>query len=153
MSLRDRALTAFAGAMSLRLSLAPGWRDQSRFSLVAFFAAAYALCNLGTTLGLPDPVVVAASRLQVGCAALSVLAWVRYSEVFAGSRPHPVARAFSWALIATAALVLVPGVACSGVVVSHPFPPFGTVSRSRGCRRGCAPPRSRRRRSGRWPRG
>lgn len=128
-ALTAAAIAILAGAMSLRLSLAPGWRDQSRFSLVAFSAAAYALCNLGTTLGLPDPVVVAASRFQVAFAACAVFAWVRYSEVFAGSRPGRAARALPPLLLTTAALAAVPGVAFSGLVVSHPFAPFGTVYR------------------------
>jgi signal transduction histidine kinase len=123
------AIAVLAGAMSRRLSLAPGWRDQHGFSLVAFTAAAYALFNLGTTLQLPDAWVVLLSGLQTAAATLHLWAWLRYSEVFAGVKPSPAVRSAGHGLLVLAALVAIPHVAFSPVVVSHEFRPFETVYR------------------------
>lgn len=122
-------VAVLAGALSRRLSLAPGWRDQHGFSLVAFSAAAYAFCNLATTLGLPDPVVVVASGFQVASAIVHCWAWLGYSETFAGVRPgrlhHLVRRGF----LALAVLATIPGVVFSSAVVTHEAPAFGAVYR------------------------
>jgi signal transduction histidine kinase len=123
------AIAVLAGAMSRRLSLAPGWRDQHGFSLVAFTAAAYALLNLGTTLHLPDAWVVPLSGLQTAAAALHLWAWLRYSEVFAGAKPSAAVRSAGHGLLVLALLVAIPRVAFSPEVVSHAFEPFDIVYR------------------------
>jgi signal transduction histidine kinase len=123
------AIAILAGAMSRRLSLAPGWRDQYGFSLVAFSAAAYAICNLATTLGLPDGVVTAASRLQVASGVLHLAAWFRYCDAFEGRRPTAATVRAGRALVALAALALVPGVVFTPLVVTHAAPAFRTVYR------------------------
>jgi len=123
------AIAILAGAMSRRLSLAPGWRDQHGFSLVAFSAAAYALCNLATTLGLPDGVVTAASRFQVASAILHAAAWFQYCDAFEGRRAGPAGVWALRALLGLAALAVVPGVVFTPVVVSHAVPAFRTVYR------------------------
>ena len=123
------AIAILAGAMSRRLSLAPGWRDQHGFSLVAFSAAAYAICNLATTLGLPDAVVTTASRFQVASAILHLAAWFRYCDAFEGRRATAAGVWAVRALLALAALATVPGVVFTPLVVSHAVPAFGTVYR------------------------
>jgi len=122
-------VAVLAGALSRRLSLAPGWRDQQGFSLVAFSAAAYAVCNLATTLQLPDPIVTAASRLQVASAVLHFWAWLGYSATFAGIRPRRVHQAVRRGFLALAAVVTIPGVAFTNEVVTHEAPAFGAVYR------------------------
>ena len=122
-------VAVLAGALSRRLSLAPGWRDQQGFSRVAFSAAAYAVCNLGTTLALPDPVVTAASRFQVASAVLHFWAWLGYSETFAGIRPGRAHQAVRRGFLALAALATVPGVVFTSEVVTHEAPAFGAVYR------------------------
>jgi signal transduction histidine kinase len=118
-----------AGAMSRRLSLAPGWRDQLGFSLVAFTAAAYSLCNLATSIGLPDRVVTVTSRFQVASAVLHFWAWLRYTDAFEGRPPGTRSAWLGRAALAGAALALVPRVVFTGEVVSHAVPMFGTVYR------------------------
>ena len=122
-------VAVLAGALSRRLSLAPGWRDQQGFSRVAFSAAAYAVCNLGTTLALPDPVVTAASRFQVASAVLHFWAWLGYSETFAGIRPGRAHQAVRRGFLALAALATVPGVVFTSEVVTHEAPAFGASYR------------------------
>ncbi|WP_242355970.1 MULTISPECIES: sensor histidine kinase [Anaeromyxobacter] len=122
-------VAVLAGALSRRLSLAPGWRDQHRFSLVAFSAAAYAVCNLATTLGLPDPIVTLTSRFQVASALVHFWAWFGYSETFAGLKPGRWQHAASRAFLLLAALALIPGVVFTYDVVSHEVPAFGAVYR------------------------
>ncbi|WP_242346665.1 sensor histidine kinase [Anaeromyxobacter terrae] len=122
-------VAVLAGALSRRLSLAPGWRDQHRFSLVAFTAAAYAVCNLATTLGLPDLVVTITSRFQVASALLHFWAWLGYSETFAGLKPGRWQQVAGRGFLVLAALALVPGVVFTSEVVTHEVPAFGAVYR------------------------
>jgi len=129
LSVAAASIAVFAGAMSRRFSTAPGWRDQRRFSLVAFTAAAYAFLNLATVLRLPPAIVVPTSRLQVASSLLHSWAWLRYSQAFTGIVRSRPTRWLSHGLLLAAAAVIVPGVAFSGAVVDHAFPPLGVVYR------------------------
>ena len=122
-------VAVLSGALSRRLSFAPGWRDQQGFSLVAFSAAAYSVCNLATTLGLPDAVVTVTSRFQVASALVHFWAWLGYSATFVGMREDRLRIAVRRGILALAALATIPGVFFSDRVVSHEFPAFGTVYR------------------------
>ncbi len=128
-SVAAAAIALLAGAMSRRLSLAPGWRDQHGFSFVAFSAAAYAVCNLATALALPDPVVTTTSRFQVASAMLLAWAWLRYARTFHPREQDVLAPWLGRALLALAALALVPGVVFTGAVASHAVPALGVVYR------------------------
>jgi len=128
-SIAAAAIAALAGVMSRKLSLAPGWSAQHGFSRVALTAAGYAVCNLATSLHLPDPVVLAASHLQLVFGSLHYWSWIRYSEHFGGRPAHPAARWLTRGMLAGAALMLVPGLVFDGHFKDHPFPPFGVVYR------------------------
>jgi len=127
-SIAAAAIAVLAGAMSRKLSLAPGWRDQHGFSLVAFTAAGYAFCNLATSVRLPDPTVLLASRVQIAVAMLHGWAWLRYAQVFSGLPSSRAVRWISRGQLAAAALFLT-GLAHSGAFKDHPYPPFGVVYR------------------------
>jgi signal transduction histidine kinase len=129
LSIVSAAIALAVGLLSRRISRAPGSWDQRWFSLVAFSAAVYAVCNLATVVPASAPVVVWLSRLQMASVALHVWAWLRYSQAILGVRPDPRLRWAVGVLLLYVAAVFVPGVALDGSVVDRPFAPFGIVYR------------------------
>ena len=129
-AIASAALSFGVGLVSLRISRAPGSRDQRSFSVVAFASAAYSLCNLATTLALPPPVVVTLSRVQIASVLVNQWGWIQYSSVFLRDsqrrRWEPLA---TIVLLAGAVLCLVPGAVFQDVVVDRLYAPFGVVYR------------------------
>jgi signal transduction histidine kinase len=122
-------LGVYVGLLSRRLSDAPGSRDQRRFGVVAFSAAAFSLCSLASALVSSPPAVVAVAQLQVAAAFVQLWGWARYSQAFVERRPERAERLGCGALLAGAALALVPGLLFQGTVLERPFPAFGTIYR------------------------
>jgi signal transduction histidine kinase len=110
------AIAVYVGLMARRFALAPGWGEQRWFGYIAFGAAAYAFGNVATSLGWPDPVVVALSRVQVAAVLVQVWAWCRYVDAWTGRSPGRLERATVALLLALALLALVPGVVFQDVV-------------------------------------
>jgi len=129
LSIAATAIAVLAGAMSRRLSIAPGWREQHRFSLVAFSAAGFALLGLPASLRLPDSVVLVTSRGQIAFTLLHLWSWFRYSEGFLQGPRHPAIPWLERASLLLVAVVLLPGVAFDGTFRDHTFAPFGVVYR------------------------
>ncbi len=128
-AIASASLSFGVGLVSLRISRAPGSGDQRWFSIVAFSSAAYSVCNLGTTLALSAPVVVWTSRLEVALVAVSLWAWVHYSNAFLGRGERAWERTAARVVLAAGAVCLVPGVAFRDAVVDRPYPPLGVVYR------------------------
>ncbi len=127
LSLTSAALGAGVGALALRASRGRGWTEIRWFAVIAFTAAAYAIANLATTLGLPGGVAVVLSRLQTAAGMLHFLGWLRYAEAFGEVAPRRAARWLEGVLLAVAALALVPGVVFGGQLVIRPFTPWHVV--------------------------
>jgi signal transduction histidine kinase/CheY-like chemotaxis protein len=122
-ALLSSTCACYVAALSLRFSRAPGWRDQRWFALVACSVAAYSALNVPASVRVGDAVVVHCSRLQLVCAALHAVAWLRYSAV---RLRIPAVRAERW-VIPTAAAAALLGVAAAypGGVNHRPFAPLG----------------------------
>ena len=108
-----------------RVSRAPGWDGMRWFSVVALASAVYALGNLATTTGLSDPLVLAASHLQLAAAMTQTYAWFRMSDLQLGRRPGLGERRATGLLLVGAVVSLVPGLAYGTAVTSHTFAPWG----------------------------
>lgn len=122
LALASAALALYVAALARRMSLAPGWRDQAWFALIAVMSAAYAVGNAFT--GTPTARVgwiVPLSRLQLAAVLVQVWAWFRYYDDRARRAPSRGETAAVNALLAVAALALVPGVAYGGAVRTHAF--------------------------------
>jgi len=128
-SMASAALAVYVGLLSRRIAAAPGSRDQRRFWVAAFASASYGLCNLPSISAAAPHVVVFSSRVQVASAFLLVWGWLRYAQAFLERRPGRLERAWALALLAGAALTLVPGLVYGGAVVDRPYPAFGVVYR------------------------
>jgi signal transduction histidine kinase len=113
------AVAVYAGLMARRFALAPGWGEQRWFALIAYGAAAYALGNVGTSLGWDDSTVVALSRLQLAAVMVQIWAWYGYVDAYAGRRPGRGERRSVALLLVLGLLSLVPGLAYDGTVVGH----------------------------------
>ena len=118
------ALAIYVGTIAWRMARAPGWEDQRWFAVVSFFAAAYAVFNVATTLALADRVVVIASGFQLAAALIHLWAWHRYANTFLGRRPAALERRLLDGLLLLAAASIVPGLAYGGAVVLRPVPLF-----------------------------
>ena len=116
------AVAVHVGLMAWRFAMAPGWGEQRWFSLVAFSAATYAFCNVATSLGLSDGVVVAFSHVQIASIPVQAWAWLGYVGAYTGRRPGRRERLGAAALLGLAALSLVPGLALDGTVQDHVVP-------------------------------
>jgi signal transduction histidine kinase len=126
-AISSAVLAVYAGLLTRRLSRAAGWGDQRWFSVVAFSSAAYAVGNLGTTLGAPDDLVVVLSRVQLASALVQTWAWMQYADGFTGRRAPRRVQLLVHGLLVLAALVTVPGLAMVGPPGHRPFEPFGIV--------------------------
>jgi signal transduction histidine kinase len=115
------------GLLALRVSRARGWAELRWFAVISFCSAGYALTNLSATLEGPTAVLVAASQLQLAFGAVMYWAWLRYARAFARTEPSPVGRWIERIVLALAVLALVPGLAMTGVIVHHDFPPWRVV--------------------------
>jgi signal transduction histidine kinase len=110
------SIAIYVGLVARRFALAPGWGEQRWFGYIAFGAGAYAFGNVATSLGWPDPAVVALSRLQLAAVLVQVWAWFRYVDAWTGRHPGRVERGAVALLLALALLALIPGVAFQDVV-------------------------------------
>ena len=122
------ALAIYVAVLSLRFSIAPGWRDQRWFALAAVSAAAYSGLDISTTVGASDTVVVWCVRGDMLVAGVHAFAWIRYSDEYLGARRGPL-RALHWIPIVIGLITLVPGTVYSGEVRTHGFAPLGLAYR------------------------
>jgi signal transduction histidine kinase len=116
------SIAIYVGLVARRFALAPGWGEQRWFGYIAFGAGAYAFGNVATSIGWPDPAVVALSRLQLAAVLAQVWAWFRYVDAWTGRRPGRAERTAVALLLALAILSLMPGLAYDGLVVGHVVP-------------------------------
>jgi signal transduction histidine kinase len=124
------ALVAFlAGLMSRRLARAPGAAEQRWFSVVVLASAAYAVCNLSTTIPTSPFSVFLLCGVEVALLAVLVWGWIRFSQDFAGVQPGPAERAVSTGLLVAVPVLAVPGILFAPRVVDRSFPAFGVVYR------------------------
>jgi signal transduction histidine kinase len=108
------AVSLYVALLSRRFSLAPGWRDQRFFALIALSGSAY------TGFGaLPDSMVVWATNLQLFAAGLHIAAWVRFCAAFLGREPSRIEWGAIGALVVAGLAALVPGAYFSGAVTAH----------------------------------
>ncbi len=128
-ALVSAGLAVGVGLVARRLAHAPGSGEQRWFSVVAFSSAAYALCNLSTTLPASPLAVVWLSRLQIAALVVHLWGWVRYSQAFLGVAPGRLERLGASLLPFVAPLALVPGVVFSEIVADRAFAPLGVVYR------------------------
>ena len=127
MSLLSATLGAGVGALALRASRSRGWGEVRWFAVIAFTAAAYGLANLGATLGMPERVILQASRVQLAAALLHYFGWMRYAEACGIGPAAPRARWLERLVLVVAALSLVPGVVEAGRLTHHVFTPWHMV--------------------------
>jgi signal transduction histidine kinase len=121
---------AFAVAvLSRRVAVAPGSGEQRWFSLVVLTSAVYALCDLPTTLPGSPGLVFLFSGFEVAALALTLWAWIRFSQEFVSVAPGRAERLVSGLVLGAVPFLALPGVAFSPAVVDRPFPPLGVVYR------------------------
>ena len=101
---------AFVALTATALGAAPGWRDARWIPFAAWTASAFAAVSALALVSGSPRIVVAATGLQYALAALHVLAWLSHSARLLALRPI-VVRIGSGALLATAAVLAIPGVA------------------------------------------
>jgi signal transduction histidine kinase len=116
-------LHAAAGALALRVSRAPGWRELRWFAVVAFLAALHAGVGLGRMLVVPPALALAAVRVELSLDLAILFAWIRYAEVFSQVAAGRAARALELAVLGAGLLVLFPGLA-----VVEPSSPLALAS-------------------------
>jgi signal transduction histidine kinase len=127
-ALSSAALSVPVAVLCRRLSGAPGSRDLRWVPLIALAYATYAVGNLGTTLALGVPAVVWLTRLQLAAAAVSVWAWLRFSNAFLARTPGRGARLLERAVLAAVPLPFVPGLAVvDGRFETRLFEPLGIL--------------------------
>lgn len=123
------ALCLGIASFSWRIASAPGSRDQRWFSVGALASAAYALCNLATTLAWPAPAVAWLSRVQIASVVVNLWAWVHYANALLARPPGARERLATALFPLLAPAALVPGLVFGDAVVDRPFPPLGVVYR------------------------
>jgi signal transduction histidine kinase len=104
-------LAVFAAIVTVRVSRAPGWRDQRWFTAIALATAVFATAGIPARLVVGDALLATCVRIRVAAALGIVIAWCLHSEALLGRRAHPLLRRARWALAAAALAVLVPGLA------------------------------------------
>jgi signal transduction histidine kinase/CheY-like chemotaxis protein len=120
MSLMAFALTAYVAGLSQRFSVAPGWREQRWFSVMALTAAAYSAADIpASTPSASDALVRIGSLFQLAVGAVHLAAWFPYAWAILGRTPSRRVRAVQLALLAMALSVFIPGAVYPGAMRSH----------------------------------
>lgn len=107
-------LAAALTAIAYRMSKAPVWRDLERAWPVGAVTTAFALLDLAPLVDGPASLLASLARLQFALGPALVLTWLRYSVVATGGTPLPAERWITRAVVASAALLLIPGAAIDG---------------------------------------
>lgn len=123
-------LSVYVGALSLRFSVAPGWKDQRWFAIAALSASAYSALNLPVLTPWASPgVTIAVMRLQVLFAGMHVLGWTRYADVYLGERPGRFGRAVTVFAVCAGLLAQVPGAVYGTTLNERTYVPLSVVYR------------------------
>jgi signal transduction histidine kinase len=109
LSILAAILSAAAGALALRVSRAPGWRELRWFAVAAFLASLHATIGLARTLVLPPEAGPGAMRVALVLDLALLFAWMRYAADLGQEAPRAAVRALEGALLAMGLLALLPG--------------------------------------------
>jgi signal transduction histidine kinase len=113
-TLSSAVLSGFLAAIAVRLARARIWRDLDRVWPVGAVTSLFALLALGALAPIPLPAATILARFELATAPLLAFAWLRYSATFHDGVPVDGERRIGVALVAVAALTLVPGLAIDG---------------------------------------
>jgi signal transduction histidine kinase len=120
------ALVALAvGVRSHRMGLAPGSGEQRWFTVVVLASAAYALCNLSSTLPASDAAVVFLGGVEIGILAVLLWGWIRFAQEFTEVTPGRWERLAANALLASAPVLALPGLVFQPSIREYPFALLG----------------------------
>jgi signal transduction histidine kinase len=122
------AVSATVALVAARVATVPGWEAQRWLARGCAAMVAYAALSLPHSaspagpLGALQAFTPAVVRVQLFLAAANLWIWMRYADVYLGTRPRRAWRAMAVAVLAVAVLWLVPGV---GVGTAYTLRPVG----------------------------